>query len=465
MGFNPRPPLLAGDALEGRISARFETVSIRARYCWRAMLLRKDNATCDHGFNPRPPLLAGDAIGGGAFGGDAKVSIRARHCWRAMRGYGGAGGAGAAVSIRARHCWRAMPQIHGKPMHQDPFQSAPAIAGGRCTPCRGARSCTRRFNPRPPLLAGDALAAVAAAVNDLFQSAPAIAGGRCVAAQHAHEDRAVSIRARHCWRAMQRNHPRGHAAALFQSAPAIAGGRCHHADRAPCAIDRFNPRPPLLAGDAPELVAMNKAKQFQSAPAIAGGRCIAACRFATIGRMFQSAPAIAGGRCADAQREVRGDEPVSIRARHCWRAMRTADSGSFCKPEFQSAPAIAGGRCNAAAGLARPDRCFNPRPPLLAGDASAARARTRAPARFNPRPPLLAGDAIEDDYAIRVKLVSIRARHCWRAMPTTSSCSTPGFAFQSAPAIAGGRCMAAASMAARSLTFQSAPAIAGGRCH
>ena len=38
---------------------------------------------------------------------------------------------------------------------------------------------------------------------------------------------------------------------LFQSAPAIAGGRCGAARRRPARHHRFNPRPPLLAGDAP----------------------------------------------------------------------------------------------------------------------------------------------------------------------------------------------------------------------
>ena len=61
------------------------------------------------------------------------------------------------------------------------------------------------FNPRPPLLAGDALPS---SMDDIapymFQSAPAIAGGRCVDEGSSLTVRGVSIRARHCWRAMQR---------------------------------------------------------------------------------------------------------------------------------------------------------------------------------------------------------------------------------------------------------------------
>ena len=37
------------------------------------------------GFNPRPPLLAGDALRASRLPARIAVSIRARHCWRAMR--------------------------------------------------------------------------------------------------------------------------------------------------------------------------------------------------------------------------------------------------------------------------------------------------------------------------------------------------------------------------------------------
>jgi len=59
---------------------------------------------------------------------------------------------------------------------------------------------------------------------------------------------------------------------------------------------------------------------------------------------------------------------------------------------FQSAPAIAGGRCVLQGNALLPNAGFNPRPPLLAGDATL------------PAP------------VSREALVSIRARHCWRAM-------------------------------------------------
>jgi len=131
--FNPRPPLLAGDAAQpiggGRLGERF---------------------------NPRPPLLAGDAPG--------------------QRGNGLGRG---QVSIRARHCWRAMPRRVGLLGPRKKFQSAPAIAGGRCLGNGLALLFQLGFNPRPPLLAGDAWISATARPWRLFQSAPAIAGGRC----------------------------------------------------------------------------------------------------------------------------------------------------------------------------------------------------------------------------------------------------------------------------------------------
>ena len=83
-------------------------------------------------FNPRPPLLAGDA-----------------HHISQLRVLG-------IVSIRARHCWRAMQGFGVDAIKRSLFQSAPAIAGGRCRPVGSARFKLSGFNPRPPLLAGDA---------------------------------------------------------------------------------------------------------------------------------------------------------------------------------------------------------------------------------------------------------------------------------------------------------------------
>ncbi len=176
-----------------------------------------------------------------------------------------------------------------------------------------------------------------------------------------------------------------------QSAPAIAGGRCALGGAEQIWTDGFNPRPPLLAGDA------------QPRLAVENGRCVSIrarhcwramhAQLVAVAQLptFQSAPAIAGGRCRP-RGWLEGAIRVSIRARHCWRAMLSmADSCSTCA-KFQSAPAIAGGRCAACSFPVSQKIGFNPRPPLLAGDAGLA-AKLKG--------------AIS---------VSIRARHCWRAM-------------------------------------------------
>ena len=321
-GFNPRPPLLAGDAW-GRAAARRCWMSFQSAPAiagGRCVGTRAPRAG-RKGFNPRPPLLAGDAFGHAGREHATDVSIRARHCWRAM-------------PPTARLSWQSIW-----------FQSAPAIAGGRCPTDAGLAMIQRGFNPRPPLLAGDAVA----------RSAASSVG-------------AVSIRARHGWRAMPHHAPPSMRAGWFQSAPAIAGGRCVRLLISSPVRSCFNPRPPLLAGDAPERPGVSDAGMVS----------------------------IRARHCWRAMlpdwRRGRDRLPVSIRARHCWRAMLVARGGAHAVVEFQSAPAIAGGRCRAARG---------------------------SPAHH---------------------AVSIRARHCWRAMPWPPSIWRSRDAFQSAPAIAGGRC-------------------------
>ena len=61
--------------------------------------------------------------------------------------------------------------------------------------------------------------------------------------------------------------------------------------------------------------------------------------------------------------------------------------------------------------------------------------------RFNPRPPSLAGVALVEGTMDSALPVSIRARHRWRALPRRDQRSTRHDTFQSAPAIAGGRCL------------------------
>ena len=391
--FNPRPPLLAGDAVGGAGGGHMGGVSIRARHCWRAMPplpgAGRRRRPC---FNPRPPLLAGDAAAAPA----APVA--------------------APVSIRARHCWRAMPPGGARPRRYHPFQSAPAIAGGRCRAHAGARGRHRGFNPRPPLLAGDA-----------------------PVSQRACCPQGVSIRARHCWRAMPQDAFAAAMGCKFQSAPAIAGGRCLSRSSGRSLASSFNPRPPLLAGDAPTRPRGRWAFW-----------------------VFQSAPAIAGGRCP---------------------AHRRASQTPF---SFNPRPPLLAGDAARPASPSTPTRCFNPRPPLLAGDARLGLTPPPKPKRFNPRPPLLAGDAsaagvVRPPSLVSIRArhcwramrgargrrpqrqrVSIRARHCWRAMPTQSAATGTPLAFQSAPAIAGGRCVSSSSESLLVTGFNPRPPLLAG---
>ena len=510
--FNPRPPLLAGDAGPGPQGGGGYGVSIRARHCWRAMLdafrhreripLFQSAPAIAGGrcarsrpawmarscFNPRPPLLAGDApaaLGGlcdlagfnprpPLLAGDAHAVVDAAALHR--------------VSIRARHCWRAMRACRWSARRRPRFQSAPAIAGGRCPSSFRQTTLWRRFNPRPPLLAGDALRPVRRARHVI-----------------------VSIRARHCWRAMLRIMSRLQASLSFQSAPAIAGGRCPVPASLQRRRGRFNPRPPLLAGDASarrgdgvgrrvsirarhcwramlrpgEVTVWGGA--FQSAPAIAGGRCPRVHWAKLANAKFQSAPAIAGGRCAGTAGEPSGTssfnprppllagdasllghssnlERVSIRARHCWRAMLQASADHARGAKFQSAPAIAGGRCTAGTPATTRSWRFNPRPPLLAGDACASRAIRRASTvSIRARHCWRAMRCVQRSRPA-YWAVSIRARHCWRAMLARSRIrASRRSSFNPRPPLLAGDAKEPRD-ALWYLLFQSAPAIAGGRC-
>ena len=260
--FNPRPPLLAGESTLHDVRQQQLKVSIHARHCWRANPSRGVLTFCFLlRFNPRPPLLAGESGPRPGWRATGLVSIHARHCWRANPRTAPSARRFPWVSIHARHCWRANPvlpwqeadslqvSIHARHCWRaNPttrrgsrpttwFQSTPAIAGGRIPQ-----------NPRSNKLVIE------------FQSTPAIAGGRIPALPGRTKlATAVSIHARHCWRAN----------------PSLAGA-------VPAFIKGFNPRPPLLAGESHRTLDWYVAQlEFQSTPAIAGGRIpslSAACR-------------------------------------------------------------------------------------------------------------------------------------------------------------------------------------------
>ena len=154
--FNPRPPLLAG---ESRVIP----------FAWDSY----------RGFNPRPPLLAGES--------DLVNQSRASH----------------GVSIHARHCWRANPRTAqesaGKLMRFNP--RPPLLAGeSDCSICfRYSAAC---FNPRPPLLAGESSQGTSPVQgNPGFNPRPPLLAGESRQLCPGGQAGAVSIHARHCWRA------------------------------------------------------------------------------------------------------------------------------------------------------------------------------------------------------------------------------------------------------------------------
>ena len=154
---------------------------------------------------------------------------------------------------------------------------------------------------------------------------------------------------------------------------------------------RFNPHPPLLAGDSQRLRPQDRYNESFNPhpPLLAGDSC---------------------GLCSGSDGSA-----VSIHTRHYWRVIPGA------------------GLLEAA------DRgCFNPHPPLLAGDSSAGAANA----------PIWHVSIHTRHYwrVIRLWLcraahqatASIHTRHYWRVIRSLSFSYNPRCRFQSTPAITGG---------------------------
>ena len=83
--FQSTPAIAGGRIPPGLpVAQALWAVSIHARHCWRANPTRGSAPSrYSVGFNPRPPLLAGESGRIHIGAGDVQVSIHARHCWRA----------------------------------------------------------------------------------------------------------------------------------------------------------------------------------------------------------------------------------------------------------------------------------------------------------------------------------------------------------------------------------------------
>ena len=250
----------------------------------------------------------------------------------------------------------------------------------------------------------------------------------------------VSIHARHYWRASQ---ARG-----FTTSEHI---RC------------FNPRPPLLASEPvgvvdvgglhlvsiharhywraspPAIESAGLRYQFQSTPAITGERagrppsdCAARRCFNPRPPLLASEPPVAG--------RARVVVEVSIHARHYWRASRKWATASPSPALFQSTPAITGERALGPNASRSRLQAFQSTPAITGERAELIQqVVATGEVSFNPRPPLLASEPILPMPSDFAPMVSIHARHYWRASHVVLDGSNCSDVFQSTPAITGER--------------------------
>ena len=203
---------------------------------------------------------------------------------------------------------------------------------------------------------------------------------------------------------------------MFQSTPAIAGGRIGLKRPEVNHEQSFNPRPPLLAGESGAPQGKGRPKVvFQSTPAIAGGRIAADHAQAAGGSGFNPRPPLLAGESRQIRHTV-ALPGVSIHARHCWRANRLDTLMASKAYMFQSTPAIAGGRIRRASALMSSMALFHSTPAIAGGRIRDARPVLDGAKLFQSTP-AIAGGRIRDSWGglACFELVSIHARHCWRA--------------------------------------------------
>ena len=434
-------PAITGGRDAGRVAVQQRrTVSIHARHYWRARHRRETHHADHKRFNPRPPLLAGET--------SCRQGIANAGSWfQSTPAITGGRDSSAVPSITRLASFQSTPAITGGrdslerwiEQWRNEFQSTPAITGGRdsSSPCLpDVLSC---FNPRPQLLAGETANGFDRAARDAV-SIHARHYWRARPLQHDLVDYApgVSIHARHYWRARRLGERAQPSTCVFQSTPAITGGRDAAGPVGGAHADRFNPRPPLLAGETASGWATGFSTAcFNPRPPLLAGETLPApgptapIRVSIHARHYWRARPFCGVGTLTA-----GE--VSIHARHYWRARHVFTQAADMILMFQSTPAITGGRDVAPStapgtedvsiharhyGRARRNRiCSRPCCPS-----------------FNPRPPLLAGETLQRRPEGVTNDVSIHARHYWRARRTTRRCRARDVLFQSTPAITGGR--------------------------
>ncbi len=229
-GFNPRLPLLGGDAAPISFLLRRNTVSIHASRCWEAM--------------PDKTMRVAD---------NHEVSIHASRCWEAMHLSPVQSVVVVPVSIHASRCWEAMRAIYiaGRPTRR--FQSTPPVAGRRCFsfPTGSVVVVDVSIHASRCWEAMHILS-----ILSLLGITVSIHASRCWEAMRGGSvgyavAKGVSIHASRCWEAMHDTQPSGIDTRVFQSTPPVAGRRC--------GVVVWN---------------VNDATKFQSTPPVAGRRCL-----------------------------------------------------------------------------------------------------------------------------------------------------------------------------------------------
>ena len=271
------------------------------------------------------------------------------------------------VSIHTRHYWRVKPR--------------------RPAPCAGQR----RFNPHPPLLAGETSTATSCRIPPpCFNPHPPLLAGETQPQPQAKPRFSVSIHTRHYWRVKRLGPARLFRPSSFNPHPPLLAGETRRQHGAPVRNPCFNPHPPLLAGET------------------------------------------------HATRTAAVHAPVSIHTRHYWRVKPPRRLPAGTGRCFNPHPPLLAGEttCKSAGSAVRPS--FNPHPPLLAGE-TCCRCRassfhivsihTRHYWRVKPFLTLRIVNAVG---------VSIHTRHYWRVKPTWPAPGAVFHVFQSTPAITGG---------------------------
>ena len=155
--FNPRPPSMAGDPPCCLAACQSCATFQSAPAIDGGRSLSSDRADRRrHGFNPRPPSMAGDP---------GLTRTRQEPIFLFQSAPAIDGGRSNDDHEQCGRVWSS-------------FQSAPAIDGGRSSFAETAPGRQARFNPRPPSMAGDPWLPVGTSDQPRFQSAPAIDGGR-----------------------------------------------------------------------------------------------------------------------------------------------------------------------------------------------------------------------------------------------------------------------------------------------